>query len=99
MKNPLYSKGLILLSITSKTFGLGNILQMTKVFPDKGTSYIFFFIFFLYRVPGDIDTVNALKLQIDRWETTKNLKDPHAPASLLKLWFRDLYDPLIPQRF
>lgn len=24
------------------------------------------------------------------------LPDAHAPASLLKLWYRELYDPLIP---
>lgn len=24
------------------------------------------------------------------------LLDAHAPASLLKLWYRELYDPLIP---
>ncbi|XP_066916983.1 rho GTPase-activating protein 39-like [Clytia hemisphaerica] len=54
----------------------------------------------IFRVPGDIDSVNALKLLIDKWEGTKNnVKDPHTPASLLKLWFRDLYEPLIPQRF
>lgn len=25
--------------------------------------------------------------------------DAHAPASLLKLWYRELYDPLIPDEF
>ena len=51
------------------------------------------------RVPGDIDCVNFLKLQLDKWQPPKDLKDPHAPASLLKLWFREMYEPLIPQRF
>lgn len=27
------------------------------------------------------------------------LPDAHAPASLLKLWYRELYDPLIPDEF
>lgn len=53
----------------------------------------------IFRVPGDIDCVNSLKLQIDRWESAQGLHDPHTPGSLLKLWFRDLYEPLIPQRF
>lgn len=51
------------------------------------------------RVPGDIDCVNFLKIQLDKWQAPKDLKDPHAPASLLKLWFREMYEPLIPQRF
>jgi hypothetical protein len=53
----------------------------------------------VFRVPGDIDEVNALKLVVDKFEVSDNLKDPHVPGSLLKLWFRDLYDPLIPQHY
>jgi len=53
----------------------------------------------IFRVPGDIDEVNSLKIEIDKWKTPNALKDPHVPASLLKLWFRDLYEPLIPSRF
>lgn len=29
-------------------------------------------------------------------EKKKNISDAHAPASCLKLWYRELYDPLIP---
>ncbi|KFM66310.1 Rho GTPase-activating protein 39, partial [Stegodyphus mimosarum] len=52
----------------------------------------------IFRVPGDIDEVNAMKLQIDQWEVPE-CNDPHVPASLLKLWYRELYEPLIPSEF
>lgn len=52
----------------------------------------------IFRVPGDIDDVNAMKLQIDNWEVVECM-DPHVPASLLKLWYRELYEPLIPTKF
>uniref|UniRef100_A0A672LXI3 Rho GTPase-activating protein 39-like n=1 Tax=Sinocyclocheilus grahami TaxID=75366 RepID=A0A672LXI3_SINGR len=51
------------------------------------------------RVPGDIDEVNALKLQVDQWKLPDNLSDPNVPASLLKLWYRELEEPVIPQSF
>jgi hypothetical protein len=63
----------------------------------------------IFRVPGDLDEVNNLKVRFDQlWCTDdilkpnseqdlfKNITDPHLPASLLKLWYRELYDPLIP---
>ncbi len=51
----------------------------------------------LHRVPGDIDEVNILKLKLDKGLITMDkLSDPHVPASLLKLWFRELEEPLIP---
>nr|CAB3222852.1 rho GTPase-activating protein 39 [Phallusia mammillata] len=50
----------------------------------------------IFRVPGDIDEVNILKAKIDRWEIPNNLHDPHVPGSLLKLWYRELEEPLIP---
>ncbi|OCT77323.1 hypothetical protein XELAEV_18032523mg [Xenopus laevis] len=50
-------------------------------------------------VPGDIDEVNALKLQVDQWKIPTGLEDPHVPASLLKLWYRELEEPLIPHEF
>ncbi|XP_039436692.1 rho GTPase-activating protein 39 isoform X2 [Culex pipiens pallens] len=52
----------------------------------------------IFRVPADVDEVNLLKNRIDRWEFPENkgTMDAHAPASLLKLWYRELYDPLIP---
>lgn len=51
------------------------------------------------RVPGDIDEVNALKLKCDQWSLPPDCVDPHIPASLLKLWYRELYEPLIPAEF
>ena len=53
------------------------------------------------RVPGDIDEVNSLKIRCDRWLTPSgsDLNDPHVPASLLKLWYRELSEPLIPFSF
>jgi hypothetical protein len=53
----------------------------------------------IFRVPGDIDEVNILKVQIDQWNVPDNLRDPCVPASLLKLWYRELEDPLIPAEF
>ncbi|XP_059217865.1 uncharacterized protein LOC106086047 isoform X2 [Stomoxys calcitrans] len=53
----------------------------------------------IFRVSADVDEVNCLKNRLDRWEVPdyKNtMVDAHAPASLLKLWYRELYDPLIP---
>lgn len=34
----------------------------------------------LLRVPGDIDEVNALKLQVDQWKVPTGLEDPHVPG-------------------
>ena len=52
------------------------------------------------RVPGDIDEVNALKLKVEKGAIPmETLKDPHVPASLLKLWFRELEEPLIPEEY
>ena len=59
-----------------------------------------FLSFSPFRVPGDIDEVNALKLHIDKGNPPPStLTDPNVPASLLKLWFRELEDPLIPENY
>jgi len=52
----------------------------------------------IFRVPGDIDAVNMLKVKADRGELKQLAKydEPHIPASALKLWFRELESPLIP---
>lgn len=52
----------------------------------------------IFRVPGDIDAVNALKIALDRGSCPDSFPDPHIPASALKLWFRELVEPLIPAR-
>lgn len=52
----------------------------------------------IFRVPGDSDLVSDLKLRIDRgYYTLENVDDPHVLASLLKLWLRELCDPLVPE--
>ncbi|XP_043791759.1 uncharacterized protein LOC122714472 isoform X3 [Apis laboriosa] len=56
----------------------------------------------IFRVSADADEVNALKACLDRFEDGTILaasQDAHAPASLLKLWVRELYEPLIPDSF
>jgi len=64
-------------------------------------------------VPGDIDEVNALKVQCDSWQlpapsrhpgdaslsSPASAADPHVPASLLKLWYRELSEPVVPFSF
>ncbi|KAG6920068.1 hypothetical protein DXG01_010136 [Tephrocybe rancida] len=52
----------------------------------------------IFRVPGDADSVSELKLRIDRgYYTTDGVNDPHVLASLMKLWLRELCDPLVPE--
>ena len=49
------------------------------MWPSSAT-VVFFFFFFPSRVPGDIDEVNALKLQVDQWRIPENLSDPNVPG-------------------
>lgn len=49
----------------------------------------------IFRVPADVDEVNSLKNRMDQWEVCP-VSDAHVPASLLKLWYRELYESLIP---
>ncbi|THV06714.1 hypothetical protein K435DRAFT_773060 [Dendrothele bispora CBS 962.96] len=52
----------------------------------------------IFRVPGDADSVSELKLRIDRgYYNLDGVDDPHILASLMKLWLRELCDPLIPE--
>jgi len=49
------------------------------------------------RVSGDVDDVNTLKVRCEQWQfSASDSADPHTVASLLKLWFRELAEPLIP---
>jgi len=51
----------------------------------------------IFRVPGDSDSVSELKLRIDKgYYNLDGVDDPHVLASLLKLWLRELCDPLVP---
>jgi len=49
----------------------------------------------IFRVPADVDEVNSLKNRMDQWEVGQ-VSDANVPASLLKLWYRELYESLIP---
>ncbi|KAJ7287766.1 hypothetical protein C8J57DRAFT_1284865 [Mycena rebaudengoi] len=52
----------------------------------------------IFRVPGDGDSVSDLKLRIDKGTyTLDGVDDPHVLASLMKLWLRELCDPLVPE--
>ena len=52
----------------------------------------------IFRVPGDGDAVSELRLRIDKGVyTLDGIDDPHVPASLFKLWLRELLDPLVPE--
>ncbi|KAF8909878.1 Rho GTPase activation protein [Mucidula mucida] len=52
----------------------------------------------IFRVPGDGDSVSDLKLRIDKgYYTLDGVDDPHILASLMKLWLRELCDPLVPE--
>ena len=54
------------------------------------------------RVPGDADVVSALKAQCDDWVAPSDddtVSDPNIIASLLKLWYRELHEPLIPREY
>jgi hypothetical protein len=51
----------------------------------------------IFRVPGDVDSVSELRYQVEKKNFDLNgCTDPHVPASLLKLWLRELAEPLIP---
>ncbi|KXS12662.1 hypothetical protein M427DRAFT_502256 [Gonapodya prolifera JEL478] len=51
----------------------------------------------IFRVPGDADSVAELKCRIEnRNYDVSGIFDPSVPASLLKLWMRELADPIIP---
>lgn len=52
----------------------------------------------IFRIPGDSDSVSELKLRIDKgYYTLDGVDDPHILASLMKLWLRELCDPLVPE--
>jgi len=51
----------------------------------------------IFRVSGDADSITELRYQIEKKNFDINIcSDPHVPASLLKLWLRELAEPLIP---
>lgn len=56
-------------------------------------------------MPGDIDEVNGMKVNCDQWKPPSlycedsGSSEPHVATSLLKLWYRELYEALIPPQF
>lgn len=51
----------------------------------------------LFRIPGDSDQVAMVKDRIDRGRyELDGIEDVHVCGSLLKLWLRELQEPLIP---
>ena len=51
----------------------------------------------IFRVPGDAETVSEMKVRIDKGHyNLQGVDDPHVPASLLKMWLRELQEPIIP---
>lgn len=51
----------------------------------------------IFRVPGDSDEVNDLKVRVEKGiYSLGDIHDPNVPGSLLKFWMRDLAEPLIP---
>ncbi|XP_047495766.1 serine-rich adhesin for platelets-like isoform X6 [Penaeus chinensis] len=49
----------------------------------------------IFRVPADFDEVHQLKQVVEQWEVG-DCVDAHVAAALLKTWYRELYEPLIP---
>jgi len=52
----------------------------------------------IFRLPGDVSRVEALKDRMCKSNFDIQEKDPHVCGSLFKLWLRELADPLIPHR-
>jgi len=51
----------------------------------------------IFRVPGDADSISELRYQVEKNKFDLNgCTDPNVPASLLKLWLRELAEPIIP---
>ncbi|XP_047737213.1 uncharacterized protein LOC108680942 [Hyalella azteca] len=49
----------------------------------------------IFRVPADSDEVQEVKQQVEQWEVGE-CRDAHVAAAVLKLWYRELHEPLIP---
>ncbi|KAJ1304578.1 hypothetical protein OPQ81_005720 [Rhizoctonia solani] len=51
----------------------------------------------IFRIPGDADEVSDLRVRIDKgFYDLEGIDDCNVPASLFKLWLRELQEPLIP---
>jgi hypothetical protein len=102
-------------AFTKSVFGqtLTEILDMQRdTYPDEEVPHIVHFLTEaileldgkntegLFRVPGDADAISDLRAAIDKGTySTEGVYDANVPASLLKLWMRELAEPLIPESF
>jgi hypothetical protein len=53
----------------------------------------------IFRIPGDTEPLYDLKIEIETGNYEITCQDANIPASLLKLWLRELSEPLIPSQF
>jgi len=53
----------------------------------------------IFRVPGNNQEIARLKAQFNHLDYSLTSTDPNDLASVLKLWFRELKEPLIPASF
>jgi len=55
----------------------------------------------IFRLAGELDKVTALKVKVEEWEVLGEDMDgdPHIACSLLKLWLREMAEPLFPTDF
>ena len=51
------------------------------------------------RMPGDMEKVSRLRSMVDCFEAPPPDVDAHVIATLLKLWYRELAEPLVPTQF
>jgi hypothetical protein len=49
----------------------------------------------IFRLPGEIDRVNALRVDVEDYHV-RNADDAHVACSLLKLWLREMAEPIFP---
>jgi len=50
----------------------------------------------LFRVPGDAEMITDLRVRLEKGQyNADGVTDPNVPASLLKLWMRELSDPVL----
>ena len=49
----------------------------------------------IFRLPGEIDRVNALRVDVEDYHV-RNSDDAHVACSLLKLWLREMAEPIFP---
>jgi len=53
----------------------------------------------IFQIPGSPSDIISLRLSIESGDYRNPFSDPHVPASLLKLWLRELSLPVIPPEF